>query len=131
MGVLNHVPCATEVTINTVSLYVTWCGGRLEYLRRNPASSKEVTKRESSAWGYVLCHPVPGGYKYGDLALQVGGVSDETNMVMGCTPIQSVTDCTANYRPVLLSERAPYKKRKESNCKTKKIKIWSWATKGA
>jgi hypothetical protein len=22
--------------------------------------------------------PVPGGYKYGDLALQVGGVSDET-----------------------------------------------------
>jgi hypothetical protein len=23
-----------------------------------------------------LCHPVPGGYKYGNLALQVGGVSD-------------------------------------------------------
>jgi hypothetical protein len=23
-------------------------------------------------------HPVPGGYKYGDLALQVGGISDET-----------------------------------------------------
>jgi hypothetical protein len=23
-------------------------------------------------------HPVPGGYKYGDLALQVGGVSAET-----------------------------------------------------
>jgi hypothetical protein len=23
-------------------------------------------------------HPVPGGYKYGDLALQAGGVSDET-----------------------------------------------------
>jgi hypothetical protein len=23
-------------------------------------------------------HPVPEGYKYGDLALQVGGVSDET-----------------------------------------------------
>jgi hypothetical protein len=23
-------------------------------------------------------HPVPGGYKYRDLALQVGGVSDET-----------------------------------------------------
>jgi hypothetical protein len=23
-------------------------------------------------------HPVPGGYKYGNLALQVGGVSDET-----------------------------------------------------
>jgi hypothetical protein len=25
-----------------------------------------------------LGHPVPGGYKYRDLALQVGGVSDET-----------------------------------------------------
>jgi hypothetical protein len=25
-----------------------------------------------------LGHPLPGGYKYGDLALQVGGVSDET-----------------------------------------------------
>jgi hypothetical protein len=25
-----------------------------------------------------LSHPVPGGYKYRDLALQVGGVSDET-----------------------------------------------------
>jgi hypothetical protein len=25
-----------------------------------------------------LGHPVPGGYKYGDLALQVEGVSDET-----------------------------------------------------
>jgi hypothetical protein len=25
-----------------------------------------------------ISHPVPGGYKYGNLALQVGGVSDET-----------------------------------------------------
>jgi hypothetical protein len=25
--------------------------------------------------GVYLSHPVPGGYKYGDLALQVGGVS--------------------------------------------------------
>jgi hypothetical protein len=24
------------------------------------------------------CHPVPGGYKYGNLALQVSGVLDET-----------------------------------------------------
>jgi hypothetical protein len=28
--------------------------------------------------GVQLDHPVPGAYKYGDLALQVGGVSDET-----------------------------------------------------
>jgi hypothetical protein len=25
-----------------------------------------------------LGHPVPGGYKYGNLALQIGRVSDET-----------------------------------------------------
>jgi hypothetical protein len=30
-----------------------------------------LIKREPTA------NPVPGGYKYGDLALQVGGVSDE------------------------------------------------------
>jgi hypothetical protein len=29
--------------------------------------------------GVYLGHPVPGGYKYGVLALQVGGVSDESN----------------------------------------------------
>jgi hypothetical protein len=28
--------------------------------------------------GVKLSHPVPGGYKYGNLALQVWGVSDET-----------------------------------------------------
>jgi hypothetical protein len=26
--------------------------------------------------GVYLGHPAPGGYKYGDLALQVGGVTD-------------------------------------------------------
>jgi hypothetical protein len=31
----------------------------------------------------------------------------------------------------LSSERAPYMKKEESNCQTKKIKIWSWALKGA
>jgi hypothetical protein len=39
--------------------------------------------------------------------------------------------CTANYRPVLSSERAPYMKKKESNCHSKKCKIWSPAPKGA
>jgi hypothetical protein len=34
-------------------------------------SQREKTTRKT-------LHPVPGGYKYGDLALQVGGVSDET-----------------------------------------------------
>jgi hypothetical protein len=29
-------------------------------------------------FSYTVDNPVPGGYKYGNLALQVGGVSDET-----------------------------------------------------
>jgi hypothetical protein len=41
-----------------------------------------------------------------------------------------VIDCTANYRPVLSSERAPYMK-KERNCHSKKFKIWSSVAKGA
>jgi hypothetical protein len=39
--------------------------------------------------------------------------------------------CTANYRPVLSSERAPYLKMKESNCHSKKCNIWSSAPKEA
>jgi hypothetical protein len=38
--------------------------------------------------------------------------------------------CTANYRPVLSPERAPYMRQKESNCHTKKCKIWSSVPKG-
>jgi hypothetical protein len=48
--------------------------------------------------------------KYGDLALQVGRVSDET--------VRPVSDCTKNYRPIVSSERAPYMKKKESTCQT-------------
>jgi hypothetical protein len=40
-------------------------------------------------------------------------------------------DCTANYRPVLSLERAPYMKKKETNCHAKKCNIWSIAPKGA
>jgi hypothetical protein len=60
-------------------------------------------------------HTVPGGCKYGDLALQVGGVSDET-VEYGREFYRTSTksDCsgmvqkqfTVNYRPVLSSERA-------------------------
>jgi hypothetical protein len=38
---------------------------------------------------------------------------------------------TANYRPVLSSERAPYIINKESNCHSNKCNIWSLAPKGA
>jgi hypothetical protein len=61
-----------------------------------------------------------------DLALQVVGFSDETvkYMVTGLARLGPVNDCTANYRPVLSSERVPHfnnqaivrlKKRKEKS----------------
>jgi hypothetical protein len=37
--------------------------------------------------------------------------------------------CTANCRPILSSERAPYVKNKESNCHSNKSNIWSRAPK--
>jgi hypothetical protein len=35
-------------------------------------------KKGTQCPGVYLGYPVPGGYKYGDLALYVGGVSNET-----------------------------------------------------
>jgi hypothetical protein len=73
-------------------------------------------------------HPVLGRYKYGDLALQIGGVSDD-RVIYGCVSCATLTsDCIANYRPVLVREGALHEK---GNCKIKKIKIWSWASKQA
>jgi hypothetical protein len=53
------------------------CGGGLEYLHSSPASRKRRQKGNPVP-GVYLGHPVPRGCKYGDLALQVGGVSNET-----------------------------------------------------
>jgi hypothetical protein len=36
----------------------------------------EGDEKGTQCLGVKLGHPVPGGYKYGDLALQVGGVSN-------------------------------------------------------
>jgi hypothetical protein len=36
--------------------------------------------------GVPGCQPVPGGYRYGELALQVGGVSDEALSSTGFRP---------------------------------------------
>jgi hypothetical protein len=35
-----------------------------------------VDEKGTQCLGVWLSHPVPGGYKYGDLALQVGAVSN-------------------------------------------------------
>jgi hypothetical protein len=65
--------------------------------------------------GVYLGHPVPGGYKYGDLALQVEGVSGigiiKYGLESGGTHTPAGLRCrgpaeTVNYRPVLSSERA-------------------------
>jgi hypothetical protein len=60
--------------------------------------------------------PVPGGYKYGNLALQVGGVSDETvKYGYGICVTQTIELREdpklqiANCRPILSSERAPHR----------------------
>jgi hypothetical protein len=42
------------------------CGGGVEYLHYSPASRRRQQKG----------NPLPGGYKYGDLAIQVEGVSN-------------------------------------------------------
>jgi hypothetical protein len=51
--------------------------GGLEYLHRSPASRKR-RQQGTQCPGVYLAYPIPEGYKYGDLAFLVGGVSDET-----------------------------------------------------
>jgi hypothetical protein len=56
-------------------------------------------------------HPVPGGYKYENLALQVGGVSDETvKYVYGSWATRTIEwlHCKLQIRP-LVREGAPQK----------------------
>jgi hypothetical protein len=59
--------------------------------------------------GVYLGHHVLGGYKYGDLALQVGGVSRIGTIIYGLeyrgTALAKPAP-TVNYRPALSSERA-------------------------
>jgi hypothetical protein len=45
-------------------------------VKERPLLPSNTVKTQCS--GIKLGHPVPGGYKYGNLALQIGGVSDET-----------------------------------------------------
>jgi hypothetical protein len=62
-----------------------------------------------------LDHPVPGDYQYGNLALQVEGVSDEkVKYGYGFCAIGPSRDYTANCRPVLSSERAPHRNKTAS-----------------
>jgi hypothetical protein len=48
-----------------------------------------------------------------------------------CNLKLNLPHCTANYRPAISLERAPYRKNKESSCHSNKCNIWSLAPKGA
>jgi hypothetical protein len=89
------------------------CGGGIEYLHRSPASSKR--RRKGPVPGVYLGHPVPGGYKYRDMALQVAGVSRIGTKKYGLESRGTQTRAglrwwelaaTVNYRPVFSSKRA-------------------------
>jgi hypothetical protein len=53
-------------------------GGELEYLYHNSGSHKRRHKGNPMPGAVLFGHPVPGGYKVGNLALQFGRVSGET-----------------------------------------------------
>jgi hypothetical protein len=57
---------------------------------------------EPNARGVYLGHPIPGGYKYGDLALQVGGVSNETvNYGLTSAGLEPQSDCSCKVQKQL------------------------------
>jgi hypothetical protein len=60
-------------------VHASSCGGGLEYLHRSPASRKRRQKGNPVPGG-ITGPPCSGQYKYGDLALQVGRISDESKI---------------------------------------------------
>jgi hypothetical protein len=40
------------------------------------------------------------------------------NMTVSSVGLRPLSDCTADYRPIILAERVPYRKKKERNCQT-------------
>jgi hypothetical protein len=63
----------------------------VEYHHRSPASRSRRRQRNPVPWG-ITGHPVPGGYKYGDLVLQVGGPESE-NVIMSRAGLGPENDC--------------------------------------
>jgi hypothetical protein len=77
---------------------------RFEHLHCSSVSRKGTWK-QNQVLGGILGHPVPGGYKQGDLALQVERVSNsiQNNMVVNPVGLESKKDCTGDARHQLLS----------------------------
>jgi hypothetical protein len=95
-----------------------WASSRVEAGYNTSTVALRVVRGDGKGTqcpGVYLGHPVPGGYKYGDLTLQVGGVSRNGTIIYGLESRGTQTRAelrrrgpaaTVNYRPVLLSERA-------------------------
>jgi hypothetical protein len=85
--------------------------------------------------GFELDHPVHGGYGWGSPTPRRQSNCQTKKIRSGVRHQDELTDrrrsqcnfklnlrhCTANYIPVLSSERAPYMKNKESNCHLNKL----------
>jgi hypothetical protein len=95
------------------------CGGWLEYLHRSPASRRRRQKGS----------PVPGGYKYRGLALQVGGSVRYGHESRGTRTRGWMrwwgSATVANNRPILSPERAPHINKPET---VWLLKMWTWAS---
>jgi hypothetical protein len=78
--------------------------------------------------GYGWGSPTPGYEPHWRPCTNTNWSTDRRSQ---CDLKLSLRYCTANYRPVLSSERAPYMRNKESNSHSNKCNIWSLAPKGA
>jgi hypothetical protein len=95
-------------------------------LKISPCTNGTLT----SDFDIGLDHPVHRGYGWGSSTLRRRS-NFQTNWPTECRSQCNLKlhHCTANYRPALSSERAPYMKNKESNCHSNKCDIWSFARK--
>jgi hypothetical protein len=106
---LDELFSASSLSYRRKARYYFSCGGGIEYFHRSPSSRKRLRKGNPVP-GVYLGHPVPGGYKYRNLAFQAGGISR-----IGTIKWETQTRAglhwrgpaaTVNYRPVLSSEMA-------------------------
>jgi hypothetical protein len=115
-----------------------------------PMVTFKISPYTNVTWNFYfdfgLDHPVHGGYGWGSPIPRTNKIIVKQRKLKSepGTKTNWPTDCrskynmnlnllhiTANYRSILSSERAPYLKKKESNCHSKKCNIWSPAPNGA
>jgi hypothetical protein len=94
-------------------------------------------EKRTQCLGIWFGHPVPGGYKYGDLALQVGETRVCDSKIWSWDPqdsgpkmialVKASSNCKRHTRP-FVRECAPHQQPR--NCLTV-MKIWSWVPDGS